>query len=130
MQDMGDEREHTENLLNQRFNFLIVFFSLVIAGALAAKSQPHFEIILTVGAVVCWLVSLTVFRCQQKFDIIFKKLPEAHPAKEVDKAAKPWPSMRWIIGYVIPSLCSVALTVGAVMAYMNLLIFAVEKSKP
>ena len=34
--DMSQERAFLENLLSQRFNFFLVFFSLVVAGVLAA----------------------------------------------------------------------------------------------
>ena len=66
--DLSQEREFMENLLNQRFNFLLVFFSLVIAGALAARSHDQAVLVLQVGAVqvgiVKWIeetLSLTGF---------------------------------------------------------------------
>jgi len=98
-----------------------IFFSLVIAGALATENQQHFTVVLMLGAIICWLVALTIFRSQQKFDIIFDLLPGYHPAKRVDDIANRRYGVRRIIGYVIPFLCSTVLTVGAILAYNGIL---------
>jgi len=116
------EREFTENLLNQRFNFFLVFFSLVVVGALSANSQESAKAVLWLGLLVSLLLALTIFRVQVKFDLLFKELPDDHPAKTVDKKSPVWlwqnepdggrrglGSTRRIIGYVIPILCVIAL---------------------
>lgn len=43
--DMSQERAFIENLLGQRFNFFLVFFSLTVAGSVNAKAQIHLQII-------------------------------------------------------------------------------------
>jgi putative Ca2+/H+ antiporter (TMEM165/GDT1 family) len=121
MCDIGDKRKFLETLLNQRFNFLLVFFSLVVAGALKANNQVYFIIVLSVGAAICWLISLTVFRCQKKFDIIFDKLPLKHPAKLSDSKAKRIFGVRRIIGYILPALCSTLLTLASIFAKLGIL---------
>lgn len=121
MCEIGQEREFIENLLNQRFNFLLIFFSLVIAGALSAKTQAHLALLLLVGSIICWLVSITIFRSQQKFDILFAMLPPKHPAKKIDQLAKRCFGTRRVIGYILPLFCSSLLTLGAILAYLGIL---------
>lgn len=105
--DISEERAFIENLLSQRFNFFLVFFSLVIAGAMSAPSQLFFQTILTLGALICWLLALTVFRSQQKLDVLLSKIFEdkSHPATEANDACLNKGSRRKIIGYIIPKIC-------------------------
>ena len=124
MCDMGSERDYMENLLNQRFNFLIVFFSIVIAGAVSSNCDIHYTIILIIGAVISCLITLTIWRCQRKLDLIMEALPETHPAKLIDTRAGQRGSVRRIIGYIIPTLCSLILTTGAILACFGITNFA------
>jgi len=125
--DMSQERAFMENLLGQRFNFFLIFFSLVIAGALNARSQVHLNIVLPLGNLICWLLSLVLFRSQRKLDLILKKLlaDETHPASIIDMGANGI-SMRKLIGYVIPIICCSALTVGTILALCGRLSVAVR----
>lgn len=49
-----------ENLFCQRFNFFIVIFSLVIAGAASANTQAKLGSLLWIGCVLCFLIALTI----------------------------------------------------------------------
>ena len=60
--EFSQERVFIENLFCQRFNFFIVIFSLVIAGAVAANTQLKLDVILWLGFVLCTLVGLTLYR--------------------------------------------------------------------
>ncbi len=119
--DMSNERAFIENLLSQRFNFFLVFFTLVVAGSLSAKTQVHLQIVLTFGAVICWLLSLTLFRSQEKLDLILADLfhDESHPAKVINDRAK-GRSRRRIVGYYIPILCCLFLTGGALLSIFSI----------
>lgn len=118
---MSQEREFIENLLCQRFNFFMVFFGLIVAGAFATRSEPLFCSILWVGAFVSLLLATTLFRAQMKLDFIlegfFKNHPD-HPATIVHEACKDelLGSARRVIGYGIPLLCTVLLFLGAFLA--------------
>ena len=68
--DMSQERVFIETLLNQRFNFFLIFFSLVLAGAINAKEQLHFQLVLSLGTVICFLFASVLRRSQQKLDLI------------------------------------------------------------
>lgn len=118
---MSQEREFIENLLCQRFNFFVVFFGLIVAGALATRSEILFCAILWIGAFVSLLLATTLFRAQIKLDFIlegFFKNSRGHPATIVHEGCKDeWlGSVRKVIGYGIPSLCTVLLFVGAFLA--------------
>jgi hypothetical protein len=64
--DMSHERAFMETLLGQRFNFFLVFFSFVLAGALNSHTQRYFQLILSLGTIICWRLALVVIRTQQE----------------------------------------------------------------
>lgn len=119
---LSDERSFIENLLCTRFNFLLVFFSLVVAGALAASDPLHFKSVLVVGAVITIPFAGTIMRAQAKLDILLPEIfkDEKHPARFADDKCR-GPSMRRWIGYWIPAICSLALLVGAILALFGVI---------
>ena len=134
--DLSQERAFIENLLCQRFNFLLVFYSLVVAGAFTTNSQENFNIALTVGAIVCSLFALPIARTQHKLDLILRHLGTQnprHPAMMTDKWASDLSQVpiimrpivrqgrRDVIGYWIPLLCMVSLWIGALLAWAGVL---------
>lgn len=80
---MSREREFIENILCQRFNFLLVFYSLVLAGAFTTKLQLNFNLVLTLGALVTSLLSITIARVRLRLDCILKVIEnqQSHPTK-------------------------------------------------
>ena len=124
---MSDERVFIENLLCTRFNFFLVFFSLVLAGAITASDPAHFTIILCLGAIISVPFALTIARAQAKLDIALAELfgRDEHPAKILNDACSGI-SMRRCIGYWIPFLCCGALVVGAILALCGCLAPAVN----
>ena len=117
--DMSQERAFIETLLNQRFNFFMVFFSLVIGGAINAKTDLHIALILTLGFVIALLLSLVIGRAQQKLDLIIDDLKTdlSHPIKIIDDLAGPSSTKRRLLGYWIPVLCCIVLFLGAIFAW-------------
>lgn len=70
-----------EDLFCQRFNFFIVIFSLVMAGAASANTQVKLVSILWIGEGLCVLVGLTLYRNYAKLILILRrihKIPD-HP---------------------------------------------------
>ncbi len=121
--DGSQERMFIETVLNQRFNFLLVFVGLIVTGAINAKSdKPLQAAVLALGAFVCLLLSITICRAHQKLDIIMRTLysDSSHPAGMVNQAVG-GRSVRWIIGWGIPLLCTLALTTGAVLRVIPML---------
>lgn len=133
---LSQEREFLENILCQRVNFLLVFYSLVIAGAFATHSQDNFKLAFTLGAVITFLFTMPIARVQHRLDSVLcmiKKQTPGHPAIKTDDwitnregAGAPWPvrlfvrkSRRGMVGYWIPLLCSASLWIAAVSAWVG-----------
>lgn len=121
--DMSQERAFIENLLGHRFNYFLIFFSVVVAGFVNSKNPLYGQFILTLGAVITTLLASVLRRSQQKLDLILADLfmDSTHPAKIIDdRAGGPSGSRRKLIGRTIPSICSWTLIVGAVvhLAYL------------
>lgn len=121
--DMSQEREFLENLLCQRFNFFLVVFSLVAAGAAGANTQRMLVSLLWIGFFVCLFLALTIYRNHVKLDWIHQKLHKAkgHPIQIVGDAINPLGVKRlfrvtWIIGWFIPLVACLALLAGAFAA--------------
>jgi hypothetical protein len=117
--DMSQERVFEETLLNQRFNFFLLFFSLVAAGSVNARTQVLFDAILAVGTIVCLLLALVLARTQQKLELILTDLfaDDSHPATIIDRRVrKRTGSRRRLIGLYIPWICCTILVIGLVLA--------------
>ena len=121
--DMSQERVFIENLLNQRFSFFLVVFSLVLAGAINAKMQIHLQAVLTLGAIVTTLFAAVLARSQEKLDLILKDLfsDPSHPAAIIDKRATLGGSRRRLIGVWIPRFCCCVLIGAALLAWLGVL---------
>jgi hypothetical protein len=122
--DMSQERAFTENLLCQRFNFFLIFFSLTIAGFVNTHNKLYAELILIIGTTILWMLALTLQRSQQKLDIILNQdiFPDPnHPASIINNAAGSSGSKRRIIGIGIPRLC-VGILFTASIAHLTYMI--------
>lgn len=88
--DLSKERNFIETLVQQRFNFLLVSFSLTIAGAARADTRLMQFAIFSIGAVLCWFVGQTVRRAHDKLDLILKRLHKVHghPVKVIGDELK------------------------------------------
>jgi len=121
--DMSQERVFIENLLNQRFNFFLVVFSVVLAGSINSKAQLQMQIILSIGAIITCLLSTVLGRSQEKLDLVLADLfsDPSHPAAIINKRAKEGGRRRRLVGKWIPRLCCAILIIGAVLAWFNVL---------
>lgn len=125
---MSKEREFMENLLCQRFNFLLVVFSIILAGAGSANTQQSLIGILGTGSVVCFLLTLTVYRVHIKHHWIVKALylVKGH-AVSVNNASvqkvgiKKLFSVSRLIGIYIPMFCCLVLIAGVLLAVLGVL---------
>jgi hypothetical protein len=131
--DMSQERQSMETLLCERFNFFLVFYGLVIAGAAATQSLKTMTLLLWLGGIVSLLLVPPIMRAQQKLDIILDRYlykAKGHPTCIVNDAAnaeaKGWlpKSMRRLIGYYVPVVMALTLLCGAARATFNLLTLA------
>ncbi|WP_374375186.1 hypothetical protein [Dongia sp.] len=129
---MSDEREFMENLLNQRFNFFMLVFAIVIGSAVQVKEQLHLQLLLSVGAILLMMFLPTLYRAQVKLDKIIwilkkrsKESGKLHPVTEVDKELIEdghcnW-SVRRYIGFYIPTVCTLMMLAGMGTAWLGIL---------
>ena len=103
--DFNEERAFTENLLNQRISFFLIFFAIIIAGAVVVKSKIFFLVILFLGVVISWVLSVTIFVTAKKLQSMERK----HYGLIV----------RWLTGYFLPVFCSSLITLGFVIGAMG-----------
>lgn len=126
--DFHQEREFMENLLCTRFNFLLIVYSLFLAAAAATQSQTNMIIILYLGSFLTFLISITIWRCYVKLNIVFvflHNLPD-HPFElirnEINKLGIfGITGVNLIIGLWIPLFCVLSLLCGAILANSDLL---------
>jgi hypothetical protein len=119
---LNAERVFSEGLLQQRFNFFIVAFSLVMAAGTAAHSKSALMFVLIVGFVFCLLLGFCVYRIFVKVDAVLRMLHrmESGAMHQVAEAGiKRWPlsfRVNDIMGYVIPVFSPVVIVAWAVLA--------------
>jgi hypothetical protein len=123
---MSQERAFLENLLSQRFNYFLLFYSITVAGFVNAKNVIYAQIVLTSGALIVSLLACVLLRSQQKLnhilkDDLFKDI--SHPAKIIDDlAAGKVGSKRNYIGIVIPIICSTILILGSIIHFFCMIV--------
>jgi hypothetical protein len=111
---MSKEREFIENLVEQRFNFFVLFFTLIMSGVVGARYEIHFKVALGMGALVSWMITYTLIIANWKLNCILRKLPKDHPFHIVDREVH-LSGRNWI-GYWIPIVCSSFLTFALMLA--------------
>lgn len=125
--ELNGERIFLENLLQQRFNFFIVTFSLIMAAGTAADSPSQLDFVLSVGFSLCLLHGFCVYRVFVKVDAALRLL---HDFKErsMDKVAQ-FATQKWplsfrvndLMGYVIPLFSLAVIALWAVLANMRVI---------
>ena len=116
--DMSQERAFIENLLSQRFNYFILFYSITISGFINTDRLIYAQLILIIGSIISVLFACVLKRSQQKLDIILKELfkDKNHPAKIIDDMAKgTGGSRRRLVGVWIPFICCLTLIIASVV---------------
>ncbi|MEX2213630.1 MAG: hypothetical protein WD768_05855 [Phycisphaeraceae bacterium] len=118
---MRQYQEYLENLLNTRLNFFLVFFGLVIGGAMSSENPLKLRLMLTIGTLVTLPVALAIARAQLKMELAFNEARKDldDPLRIIDDMANGRfpPSMRKWIGYWVPLLCVLVLIAGTVSAW-------------
>jgi hypothetical protein len=119
--DLSQERAFIETLVGQRFNYMLIFFSIICAGFINAKDEGALQAVLpTIGAIVCACLALAIGRAQQKLDIILGLLHRdpRHPVSVTATHAS-GKSRRGLIGYTIPWMCTAILAVAATVSWIG-----------
>ncbi len=116
--DMSQERAFMEQLMNQRINFFLITFALIVAGTANAKTQILLQFILSFGTILCLLLSISIYRSTTKVAEIFRyiKKDATHPLTIIDKAVGGF-SVRGILGYLLPTLCTLFLLALCLLSF-------------
>ena len=56
----SEERGLVENVINQRFNFLLVLFAFILSAATQVKSEFHLQVLLWLGVLTVVPISVTI----------------------------------------------------------------------
>ena len=91
---ISDERAHVENLFNQRLNFYLVVFSLVMTGILTTSKREERAFVILVGLVLCSFLGLSLYRACHKLILLLRCLHriKGHPVRLSGKLAR---RLRW-----------------------------------
>lgn len=122
-----DEREFIENLLSQRFNYLLLVYSLFITAFAAIDGKENKLIILGTGIALNFLISLTIYRGYVKLDVNLKILhslwdDHVFPIIRKETNARKFRlfDVNPFIGIYIPLLCIISLIIAFVLIYFNI----------
>jgi hypothetical protein len=119
--DMSQERVLVETILNERLNFFLVFFSVVLAGSVNARSDQQLTLVLCLGSLLAMLLAFALVRAYLKLQTILTMLraDATHPFTIVDGRHSSRFAARAVTGIAIPALLTSLLTTGAVAASLG-----------
>ncbi len=117
---LSSERAFVENLFCQRFNFMLVLYTLFVAAAASANTQIKLNAILGVGALITTLTAFTIWRAYGKLIINLTMLYclHQHPISVIGREndVRPFQKRAFpvnsILGIWIPLICSISLIAG------------------
>jgi hypothetical protein len=118
------EREFLENLMNTRFNFLLVVYGIVIAGAAAAKSNAVAHFVLVVGFSVCGALAFATYRAYAVALPLIRLLkgdvetPLSWASAQADRRLMSMTAIH-IIGIFVPIFCVATLAVAWIGLNLN-----------
>jgi hypothetical protein len=112
---LNDERVLMESLVNTRFNYLLVVFTVVVTGLTTSKSALQFALIALAGVVITAALGWTIVRAQLKQSLLFDQIKKdpGHPATFADVNSRRIEPNHWmdlrrysaqkVIGYGFPT---------------------------
>jgi hypothetical protein len=118
--DMSQERLLTEQLVGQRFNFFLVFFSVVIAGAINSKSQIDMKLLLSGGSIISIVFTKALYRTSGRLDVILRILKEdkTHPYTIVSERIG-GAGVRQTLWRDLPKICTIVICVAAMFSWIG-----------
>jgi len=121
--DISQERVFVFTLVNQRLQFLILFFSIVVAGAINTQSLAHMQFVLILGAIISWLFSAVIVQTQTRLTSILNIIEEdpTHPYTIVTTRTGQKQRIQPLVSYIIPVICSLTLTIGSILSLFGML---------
>lgn len=116
--DLNQERYYAESLLHQRTNFFIIFFVVLVVLAIVASNFSHnyLVIVLSVGTIICWGLTLTILKLSLRIKYIDKNLGKEGTNIVSAFLKLPFKILGWVSDIFIPVLCSILITVGLILS--------------
>ena len=117
------EREFVETLFSNRFNYLLLVYSLFVTAFATIDGRVNKLIILSLGLLIVFLISLTIYRAYVKLIInlkILHSLPKKHVFPIMSKETKSkgksaLGNVNPIIGVVIPIVFIISFVVAILL---------------
>jgi hypothetical protein len=116
--DLSQERQFGENLANQRFNFFIVFYGLIVAATVTSNIRSIQILITTFGLLMSIMLAITVRRSFETVNILISQLREFpnHPVRFIADKKQWQPNKEWmrsnqILGTWLPLVCILSLAI-------------------
>lgn len=115
--DLNQERFFAETLLSQRTNFFIIFFVVLVILAIVASNFSHYYliIVLSVGTIICWGLTLMILKLSLRIKYIDKNLGKEGTNVVTAFLKLPFKILSWLSDIFIPVLCSILITVGLIL---------------
>ncbi|MEW6508003.1 MAG: hypothetical protein AB1432_09690 [Bacteroidota bacterium] len=116
--DLNQERYFVETLLSQRTHFFIIFFVVLVVGVIAAANFSHnyIVIVLSIGTIISWGLTLTILKLSLRIKYLDKKLGSEGTNIVTSFLKLPFKVLGWISDIFIPVLCSLLITTGLILS--------------
>ena len=126
--DLREERNHIEGILNQRFNYFIIIFGLIVATIPYLKNLILLMIVFLLGTFIEFILALSIARAQRRLDVsIEMSIEEGSILKEIIKRADKGcclipgrRSVRRWIGYYVPFITTTILIIFSVILIFSI----------
>lgn len=116
--DFNQERFFTETLLSQRIHFFIIFFIVITTGAILSASfaKNYLVLILSVGTIMSWGLTLSILRLSLKIRFINKQMGTTGLNLLTSFVKLPFKILGWFADIFIPLVCSILLSIGLIFS--------------
>jgi hypothetical protein len=116
---MSDERAMLEKIVYHRFNFFMVLITVITTSILRAESKSSLKLALGTGLGLSILFLFSLWKNQRRLNAALGHLMERpeHPVAILDKVLGR-DSSKGIIGYAIPLICIVFLSMANILVWL------------
>ncbi|VTR91865.1 unnamed protein product [Gemmata massiliana] len=121
--DLSQERVLLITTVTQRFQFLLLVFSLVVAGALNARSQSHMIGVFALGFSMTFILSGSLNRARRKLEAVKVRLLQdpSHPYTLINGDVGNRPILRDMMEHVLPLGIWLVLLLATVLAALEVI---------
>jgi len=123
-----DEKDASESILQNRFNFLLVIYSLFIGAFMISDNKLFQLMILSIGLIVIIIIGLTLYRIHIRLDILLRilyQLDDNHVFPVIDKELRNIKSglfkVNRLLAVFIPVLLALSFCVCIILVVINVL---------